>query len=848
MLNRFALSGVEFVSWWAVQAPKRLFITAKRMFILTNYQLGSGLNLRLLFTPLFRDYTVIGRFMGIIVRSLIIISSIPVLLVLGSLVLMLPLAWYLTPLVLFYYLQGWFILAVLFVYFARRLLDRTVTTTIISEATKDNKLDTFTPLALYYYELLEQLPADGFAKLLADGNIQQILIRSEIPYEKFIPLAVPLYKVSAQDLVDSTYAYAIKQHAKYVELEHLFLGAVSKLEGNDKLLASFSVNLEMLEGIVDWLVAERTARAKVYFWQEDYDMPVMGGVNRGLTGRVTPTLDLYSIDYSAQASEGKFNSLIVREDILNEVAGILGSQSENILLIGNPGSGKSSIMKVLAREIVQGTKYESIKFKRVVALEPGFIIAGTKTKGDVAERVKAIMQDVEGSANIVLFIDELQELMESDIGSILEPYMSGSNQFVASTSLDNYRKHIEPSKSFSRMFNIVEVGETDDAATLAILKTTARDFERRLGIIISYPALVKLIELSKKLIHDRVFPDKAISVLNMVTAERVNKSKFLGQEDVALEISKLSHVPVSALTQDESQKLLNLEEDMQKIVLGQNHAIKSIAAAMKRARVGIRDESKPIASFLFVGTTGTGKTQTAKALAQSYFGDKNAMVRLDMSEYQQPDSINRLLGSPDGSMLGQLTEAVRQNPYTLILLDEIEKAYSKILLTFLQVLDDGRLTDSQGTTVDFTNSILIATSNIGTRSIQQLQAKNASFEQMSDAVMADVHTNFAPEFINRFTEVIVFKPLTTSQVKQVADLMLDKVREIASAKGVKIHFTPVLLDALVQRSFNPQMGARPMARVIEEYVETYLADKLLRQEVNSGDELTLGLEVFEKTT
>jgi ATP-dependent Clp protease ATP-binding subunit ClpC len=466
------------------------------------------------------------------------------------------------------------------------------------------------------------------------------------------------------------------------------------------------------------------------------------------------------------------------------------------------------------------------------------------------------MDEVKNSGDIILFIDEIHNLIAaansenegSNIFSLLEPHIKGNIQFIGATNIQNYRKHIEPNGSFARLFELIEITQATKEDTIEILKYRAKYFERDYHITITYPALIKVIDLSEKLIHERVLPDKALDILNRTASSKANTNKYLTSEDISIEISEVTHVPVATIDENESKKLLGIEAQLKKRVIGQDDAIKKVAASLKRARVGIRNEKKPIASFLFVGTTGVGKTETAKALAREYFGDEKVMIRLDMSEYQQADSINRLIGTPDGKSLGILTEAVRAKPFSLILLDEIEKAYSNILHAFLQVLDDGRLTDSTGRVIDFTNTIIIATSNVGTKEIQGISAGNGTFEEIQTKAMAAVREKFAPEFLNRFNGIIVYKPLELNSVNKIAELMLESVRKTANDKGIKVDFKPELISELVKRGFNIEWGARPLARVIEDSVESFLATKILSKEIKKGDTLSIGTEVFDELT
>lgn len=854
MYNR----ATEFIIWWLVKFPKRLFHISRNFLSLVNNELSFFLTIRLLFTPLFGDYTIVGRAMGLMYRTVKLLLSIPILLFLAFVTFTLPVLWYFMPLVLIYYLEFWFVPVFILHFVFWELLRSNVPLQRVASVKRDSASLAMRPHAKVYLNTFSDFDAKHLLQMLCERDMQDLLKRTETSAEQLVERFVSQnVKFKFEDLLATSYEYAIQTKCRYIEMEHLLLAVLKNTPKYDVLLAALGSKLSHFEAAVQWTLEDREHLAKVHFWQEDYEPPIMGGTNRGMTGRVTKYLDSFSVDFTEMAKYGKFKRLLARTGPLEQIADILsGSTTENVIITGSPGSGKSSLVKCLAHQVVHGTKYDSLKFKRIVSLDTGSLIAGARTSGEVAERIQKLMKDVESSKDIILFIDEIHNLIAADNGgnsetaspfTVFEPYLSsGKNQFIAATSAQNYRKYIEPVGSFSRLFSVVEIPESSVEETLDILKIVARDFEHSYNIVISYPALVRTIELSKRLIHERVFPDKAIDVLNRACASVSKKKREVTAEDVAMEISQITHVPVSSLTQEETAKLLKIEELMRQDVIGQDPAIIQIGAALKRARVGIRDEGKPIASFLFVGTTGVGKTQTAKALAKAYFGDSKNMVRLDMSEYQQQDSINRLVGSPDGKTKGILTEAVRTRPFALILLDEIEKAYSNILLTFLQVLDDGRLTDSSGLTIDFTNTIIIATSNVGTRAIQEISANGGSFEDMKDAAMKDVHSKYAPEFLNRFNGVIVFKPLDVPAVRKIADLVLNRVRKMAEEKGIKVSFKPELIDELTRRGFNPELGARPLARVIEEYVETYLAVKLLANELTLGDEVSLGLEVFEE--
>lgn len=859
---------INFLHWFTVLIPKKIFVISQRAVTLLNYELSFTLNIRLIFTPIFGDYTKAGRVIGFFFRLGSIIIGVVVIATLWVVGLVSPLLWYTFWGVLVYYTKMLalpiFVLTS-FLYFID-VKDRPPLR--VREAAK-NPVKSLRPKTNKYFQELQNRGIRFLPTFLDDPQVRFLLIKAELSNESlcikdsdstfckitssFIKKLCEAPSIDTFNILDKAYEYAVRDNSRYVEIEHLFVAALSGIPKIEALLNSFNSTFSLLENTSSWIVTEREELSKRYFWQEDYKLPVMGGVGKGMTGRVTPALNAVSEDFTRKAQKGLIGKVVGRDNEIKKIAEILSGSKQNIMLIGDPGSGKTSIVRELAHKIVGGIEYPALKFKRIVSIEPGTLIAGTKTAGDIAGRIKVIMDEVEKSGDIVLFIDEIHTLVTglsgkdsevSNIFSILEPHLKGNIQFIGATNIENYREFIEPNGAFARLFELIKIEPATKDETMEILEVICKDFERKYKIVITYPALKKVVDLSDKLIHERVLPDKAIDILNRTASSKAHSNKYLTTEDISLEISEVTQVPVAAITESESQKLLNIEDAMKKRVIGQDEAINQVGAALKRARVGIRNENKPIASFLFVGTTGVGKTETAKTLAGEYFGDPKAMIRLDMSEYQQIDSIDRLIGTPDGRNKGILTEAVRTKPFSLILLDEIEKAHANILLAFLQVLDDGRLTDSSGKVIDFTNSIIIATSNVGTKAIQEIASRNGSFEEMSTTAMTEVRNKFAPEFLNRFNGIIVFRPLSPESVKKVAVLMLNRVKKMAEEKGINISFKPELINELVKRGYNPEWGARPLSRVIENSVESYLAVRILEKELIQGDSLELGMEVF----
>ena len=844
---------VEPILWWSYKAPKMLFIILKRVLVLVNHALSLTLNIRLLFVPLFGDYTIPGRIIGFFVRVGQIILGLLVMLLLLFLMLFVPLFWYYLPILLLHYLKFYFVFVVIGAYFLRIFLMRDTPRARVTSVGGEGYLKTARPSVIK--TLKDSKHSQSFAPFFKNAHIKYLLQKTELDKDEFMTGVKVNVDVEVWKLLKRAFDVAKEHNCRYIEMEHAFLALLEVMPDIDRFLASFGSSLEDVKEALIWIVDERERLAKVFFWQEDYSLGKLGGFGRGMTGRVTPLLDSVSTDFTALAKKGLIRGIIAHQEEIKQIADLLsGSQKVNVLIIGQPGSGKTSVIKGIAKAIVEGTDYEKISNKRIVSIDSGSLFAGAKTPGDIAEKFKKIMEEVHGSGDIILFFDEIHNLVSgvsnessdvSSVYSILEPYLStGKIQVLAATNRETYRKYIEPNGAFARLFNIVDINPSSSEETKEILKHLTFDIEKFEKVLITLPAIKRIVRLSERLMFERVFPDKAVDVLNRCVQAVSRDGKVVTAEKAAEIISGMAHVPVTAMSADESQKLLKIEETMKQSVIGQDHAVVQVANALKRSRVGIRDENKPIASFLFVGSTGVGKTETAKTLARVYFGDEKKMVRLDMSEYQQGDSINKLIGTSDGTTKGILTEAIRETPFTVLLLDEIEKAHPQILLAFLQVLDDGRLTDSSGMTVSFANTIIIATSNVGTREIQSVAARNGSFSEMEEAAMKKVQEQYAPEFLNRFTGLVVFNPLSKEDVKKIARILLRSVEEIAESKDIKVTFTEDLLEGLVEKGFSPEWGARPLKRLIEDKVETYLAEKLLSGEIKAGDVLEVGREVF----
>ena len=832
--------------------PKQVFTTAWRVVLVLNGKMSFTLNVGLLFTPLFGDYTIVGRFIGFTIRIIEILIGTVIVIIAIILAALSPLAWLVLPLAVAYKLGLWVVALIAGLFAAWALKTRNEPEKEIDQVTHEDIRPAVRPTTVPYLKGSQQHPIEALKILAKTREIKYLLRRSEINLDTFIGKCSEIPKIERENLERTALDYAKEHETRYIEPEHLFLSLLKNTPKINSALSVFNTTLRSLEESARWVVELREKSAKRFLWQEGYEMPPAGGIGKGMTGRVTPKLDAVSQDLTKMVRKGLIRKIVGRQEEVEEISKVLTGDVRDLLIIGEPGSGKTSLIGGVAHKIMTGTKYKSLRNKRIVSLETGTLISGADTPGKIAERITKVMEEVAASGDIILFIDEMHALMTNlddtnaeaaTFYNVLEPHLIKKGvTVIGATTNASYRKYIEPNGAFSRLFQTLKIPEMGQEDTIEVLKGRVGELEKKYKVIITYPALQAIVRLSKKLIHERVFPDKAIDILIKTAISASGTDGEVTVRSVTKEVSKMTNVPLSAISQDEAKKLLNIEQEMGKMVVGQANALKEVGAAVRRARAGVRNEEKPIASFLFVGTTGVGKTQTAKALAKVYFGDKKAMIRVDMSEYQQADSISRLLGAPDGSTKGILTEKVRTTPFSLILLDEIEKAHQNILLTFLQVLDEGRLTDSSGTTVDFTNTIIIATSNVGTRVIQKMGSNTPSEREV--AALQEVRKEFAPEFLNRFNGIVVFNPLTHDDMLKITKLLLDDVKENMKGKGIALKFTSDLVEKITEKGYDPAWGARPLARLIEKTVESSVSNKIISEEIQQGDEITIGEEVL----
>ena len=823
-----------------------------------------------LFAPLFGDYSIIGRAVGFVFRSLrIILGSLVILLCLPTLGGVFVL-WIILPFLAIYFGGIWGVAAILLLWGLYTVFFLGKPEGGIFEVARLEQALTREARRVFSF-LVVGRSGEFLDQLLGHSETKKILARLALDPAEFrrqlLGLTLPAFGVG--DVLEGAAAVCQKMESFYIEVSHLLL-AVLGFEEVQKFLRGLDLEYaDALESVL-WIEEKKNRRPK-FFWEEDFIFSEMGGLwlgsdesarrrlsrGRDWRGRPTPTLDKYSEDLTLRALRGELPLVVGKERAMQRlIEGLSRTEARGVFLIGGAGSGKTTLVKGLAQRIIKDQVLDSLRFKRLVSLDIAKVTGGAEVAAEANRVLAEILEEAKRAGNVIIFVDEAHNLAASfgegeeaiSAFSAFEPYISRGLPFIGATSTANFKKYVEPNTAFVRTAAVVELPEASEREALAVLKVVAWEIELAQRVVVSLPALGEAIALSKRYITERVFPDKAVSLIDEAAA--VVKSLGRGvvtPEDIVAVVSAKTKIPIGKITQAEAEKLLRLEEEIHRRIVDQEPAVKAVSDALRRARVAVRSEGRPIASFLFVGPTGVGKTETARALADIYFGGQKNIVRLDMSEYQERDTLSRLIGAPPGEegarAGGQLTEAVRRNPYTLVLLDELEKAHPDILLLFLQVLEDGRLTDSLGHTVDFSQTIIIATSNVGTRIFQRVNG-SLSFEEARELVFEETRRVFRPEFLNRFSGIIVFRPLSPAEVRVVAELLLAEMAKRLSEQGIIIEPTAALLDWLAKEGYDPKWGARPLRRLIEEKVEAPLAKKVLAGEIRKGDKVTLSCELL----
>ena len=712
----------------------------------------------------------------------------------------------------------------------------------------------------------------------------------------------PEFTPRAKRIIENSAKEAMRMGQNYVGTEHILLALMREIDSVAvRILIDTNIDPQRIFADLLRLLSE--------------DSPVANYSDSSFSSSVdtnTPTLNQYGKNLTALAKESKLDPVIGRKNEIQRIIEILSRRTKNNpVLIGEPGVGKTAVVEGLAQMIVDNKVPEILKNKKVVSLDMSAMIAGAKYRGDFEERLKNVLQEIKKAGNIILFIDEMHTIIGAgaaegamDAANILKPLLSrGEIQIIGATTLNEYRKHIEKDAALERRFQTVIVDEPTTEDTVKILSGLKDKYEAHHKVKITDEAIKAAVDLSERYINDRFLPDKAIDLIDEACSkiklrtvtmpknildmenkiekvskekeeaiisqsfekaaklrdeekelkDKVNKAASVNAEDIANVVSAWTKIPVTKLTKTESEKLKNLDLELKKRVIGQDDAVEALARAIKRARVGLQNENRPIGSFMFLGPTGVGKTELTKALAENLFGNENQLIRLDMSEFMEAHSVSKLIGSPPGYVGydegGQLTEQVRRKPYSIILFDEIEKAHPDVFNMLLQILDDGRLTDSTGRTVSFKNTVIIMTSNAGARNIVEHHSigfmnkedSKKDYEKTRDEVMAELKKIFRPEFLNRLDDIIVFKKLSNESIEKITKIMLDEFIKRLEKKNIKVDVSDDVIKYISKVGFDDTYGARPLRRAIQSKIEDKFAEEMLDGNIKEDSNVKIDL-------
>ncbi len=761
---------------------------------------------------------------------------------------------------------------------------------------------------------------DGVAaKVLANLGVELNKVRSAVEFiigrgDRAVVGEIGLTP-RAKKVIELAVDEARRLNHHYIGTEHVLLGLVREGEGIAAgVLESLGVNLEKVRAETTRILSQ--------------SMPQGTPAAATRSSTRTPTVDQLGIDLTAAARAGKLDPVVGRHREIERVVQVLSRRTKNNpVLIGEPGVGKTAIAEALAQRIVSGDVPETLQGKRLLTLDIGSLVAGTKYRGEFEERLKKVIEEIKGSGNCMLFVDELHMLVGAgaaegavDAANILKPSLArGELQCIGATTLDEYRKHIERDAALERRFQPIVVEEPTVEESIEILKGIRERYEEHHRLSISDEALVAAAELAARYVSDRFLPDKAIDLIDEASSRvRIKRSStppslkeamrgleslrrekdaaissqqyeyaaelrdrevklqekieqmeegweserevsrpVVAEEDISEIVSMWTGIPLVRIASEESARLLHMEEGLHSRLIGQDEAVTAIAKAVRRARAGLKDPKRPIGVFIFLGPTGVGKTELARALAEFMFGSEDAMIKIDMSEFMERHSVARLVGAPPGYIGyedgGQLTDTVRRKSYCLVLLDEIEKAHPEVFNMLLQIFDDGHLTDAKGRKVDFRNTIIIMTSNVGAELIRrntglgftlkgdENQTAEDEYKRMKDKVMSELKTTFRPEFLNRIDNTVVFHALRKEHIRQIVELMVRDVSKQVTLKGLTLEITDAAKDWLGEKGYDPVFGARPLRRVIQNEIEDRLSEALLEERFKLGDKIIVDI-------
>ncbi len=656
-----------------------------------------------------------------------------------------------------------------------------------------------------------------------------------------------LLSEEAERVILEAFRQALADRRHEISSLEVFASIYQQDEFIRELLLDKGIDERKFHNMIAWLRIHEKMRERYNAFRHAALYKPTGAMNRSMTSVATPTLDAISEDLTTAAVNGQLPMMISREPQIEELFRVIEGGRQSVVLVGPEGVGKSTVLAGVAELMVKEEVPKILEDRRLVRISIPHLVSGLDA-AQAQERLIVALSEAARSRNIILAFTDIEQLVgegagASDLAATLVDFLSRSGTFaVATTTPQAYTAIVERS-ILGRVFQKVDILEPDQEAAILMLESKIGGIEYEHNVIFSYEAVERCVKLSDRYMHETYLPKKAIEVARE-TALQVSKSRgkdaLVTGEDVAQIVSSKTGIPTMSVAEDEKEKLLGLEEKMHGRVIGQEEAVSAVSAALRRARTELRSQARPIATFLFLGPTGVGKTELAKTVAQTYFGSEEMMVRVDMSEYQESSSINRLLGAPGSQSGGLLTEAVRKQPFAIVLLDELEKAHPDILNVFLQVFDDGRLTDSSGRTIDFTNTIIICTSNAGTQYIQDAVGRGEALDAIkTHLVEEELRGVYRPEFLNRFDGIIVFKPLVQEDVLAITKLFMNAVATRLEPKGIGFRALDAAVAELAQKGFDPKFGARPLRRLVQDEVDNAIAGALLQGEVRRRDTIVL---------
>ncbi len=656
-----------------------------------------------------------------------------------------------------------------------------------------------------------------------------------------------IYSSMVEKIMNTAVEISVAVGYKYLDTQHVLLALTHEEKSlGSKILLRHGINYETILSIVNGMSYHKVGMTDTV---EKSKLNVDKNVSTDTKSNLSEILLANGTDLTERARQNKFLPLFGRENEIERIIRILlRKYKNNPIIVGEPGVGKTAIVEGLAKKIVDNEVPDCLKNKTIYSLNVNSLVSGTRYRGELEEKLNKILEELR-NRDIILFIDEMHNIMSAgnsdsgmNIGNILKPVLIGGEMStIGATTVAEYRKYIEKDSALERRFMVVNVEEPSEKNSIVILRGIRENFERHHSIRISDEAINSAVELSKRYINDRFLPDKAIDVIDECCSKNRGREEAIGIEDIKEVIAEMTGIPITKINEKERLDLLGMEGILAKRVKGQEDAVAAICKAIRRARSGLKDSSRPVGSFMFLGPTGVGKTEMAKTLANFLFGSENALIRLDMSEYMEKISASKLIGSPPGYVGyeegGILTEAVRKKPYSIILLDEIEKAHADVFDILLQVLDDGRLTDAKGRTVDFKNTILIMTGNVGNNVLKKNKKVGfgeSKIEEDKEFRMEELKRIMRPEFLNRIDNIIIFNKLSKENITQITELLVEGVEDVLKAeRNVTLEVSREAIEYMAKKAYDEEYGARPLKRLIETELEDPLSDEILNNDLKN---------------